>query len=254
MKKIFIGALGVLSIFGTAAGWIATAKKKNDLINYKDFRINKFKMYFDVTNEWVRLKNQGKNLDEFFVKNGWSDIAIYGVGELGNRLLEELKGSSVTVKYAIDEHTDNVFSDMEVKEPNGELTPVDVIVVTPFFEYEKIEEKLMNLVEYPVVSIEDIIFSMQCYKNKPGLFIVDTPQHGLNQGNDDDNPESMKHGLFTYLIEHKNIGQTIIVENIDHLPDIDFEGKGINIVDYTHDNYESKFRNNRYGFLIGVTD
>lgn len=91
-------------------------------------------------------------------------------------------------------------------------------------------------------------------KYNPGLFIVDTPQHGLNQGNDDDNPESMKHGLFTYLIEHKNIGQTIIVENIDHLPDIDFEGKGINIVDYTHDNYESKFRNNRYGFLIGVTD
>lgn len=91
-------------------------------------------------------------------------------------------------------------------------------------------------------------------KYNPGLFIVDTPQHGLNQGSDDDNPESMKHGLFTYLIEHKNIGQTIIVENIDHLPDIDFEGKGINIVDYTHDNYESRFSNNRYGFLIGVTN
>ncbi len=90
-------------------------------------------------------------------------------------------------------------------------------------------------------------------KYNPGLFIVDTPQHGLNQGGDDD-PKSMKYGLFTYLIEHKNIGQTIIVENIDHLPDIDFEGKGINIVDYTHDNYESRFSNNRYGFLIGVTN
>ncbi len=91
-------------------------------------------------------------------------------------------------------------------------------------------------------------------KYKPGLFIVDTPQHGLNQGNDDNNPKSMKHGLFTYLIENKKIGQTIIVENIEHLPDIDFEGKGINIVDYTHDNYESKFTNHRYGFLIGVTN
>jgi hypothetical protein len=91
-------------------------------------------------------------------------------------------------------------------------------------------------------------------KYNPGLFIVDTPQHGLNQGNDDDNPKSMKHGLFTYLIEHKNIGQTIIVENIEHLPDIDFEAKGVNVVDYTHGNYESKFSNNRYGFLIGVTN
>lgn len=91
-------------------------------------------------------------------------------------------------------------------------------------------------------------------KYKPGLFIVDTPQHGLNQGNDDSNPKSMKHGLFTYLIEHKAMGQTIIVENIDHLPDIDFEAKGVNIVDYTHDNYMSRFKNNRYGFLIGITN
>lgn len=91
-------------------------------------------------------------------------------------------------------------------------------------------------------------------KYKPGLFIVDTPQHGLNQGNDDDNPQSMKHGLFTYLIENKKMGQTIIVENIEHLPDIDFEAKGINVVDYTHDNYDSKFKNHRYGFLIGVTN
>lgn len=91
-------------------------------------------------------------------------------------------------------------------------------------------------------------------KYNPGLFLVDTPQHGLNQGSDDNDPKSMKNGLFTYLIEHKNIGQTIIVENIDHLPDIDFESKGINIVDYTHDNYESRFTNHRYGFLIGVTN
>ncbi len=91
-------------------------------------------------------------------------------------------------------------------------------------------------------------------KYNPGLFLVDTPQHGLNQGSDDDDPKSMKNGLFTYLIEHKNIGQTIIVENIDHLPDIDFESKGVNIIDYTHDNYESRFTNHRYGFLIGVTN
>lgn len=89
-------------------------------------------------------------------------------------------------------------------------------------------------------------------KYNPGLFIVDTPQHGLNQGSDD-SPKSMKYGLFSYLIEQKNVGQTIIVENIDHLPDIDFEALGINIMDFTHDNYESKFSDNRYGFLIGVT-
>lgn len=158
MKGKIIGAAGILGMFGTAAGWIVSAKKKKELLNYKDFRINKFQKYFDVTNEWVRLKNQGKNLEEFFLKNGWNHIAIYGMGELGHRLMEELAESKIAIEYAIDEHTDKVFSEIEVKEPDSELPPVDVIVVTPFFEYPVVEEKLMKLVDYPIISLEEAVF------------------------------------------------------------------------------------------------
>lgn len=160
MKREIMEAAGICGIFGTIAGWIITSKKKKDLINYKDFRINKFQKYFDVTNEWVRLKNQGRNLEEFFVKNGWMHIAIYGMGELGHRLVEELKESKITIEYAIDEHIEKVSSEIEVKAPAKELEPVDVIVVTPFFEYPVVEDKLMELVDYPIISLEDVVFFM----------------------------------------------------------------------------------------------
>lgn len=160
MKGKIIGAAGILGIFGTAAGWIVSAKKKKDLLNYKDFRINKFQKYFDVTNEWVRLKNQGRNLEEFFLKNGWKHIAVYGMGELGHRLVEELAQSRISIEYAIDEHTDKVISEIVVKAPGDELTQVDVIVVTPFFEYPVVEDKLMELVDYPIISLEDVVFFM----------------------------------------------------------------------------------------------
>ena len=83
--------------------------------------------------------------------------------------------------------------------------------------------------------------------------MVDTPLLGLDQGLDDQSPESMKKGLFQYFIKHKSEGQTIIVENSRELPDIDYEAVGAKVLEFTHGNYVSKYKESRYGFLIGVT-
>lgn len=156
MKRTFF-ELVVGGIIGAVAVWIAKFKSYSKEIEQKDWRINKFKNYFDVTNEWIRLRNQGRRLEEFFLKNQWSNIAIYGMGELGNRLVEELKDSSITIKYGIDKNVDRVDGGIEIKKLEEKLFPVDVIVITPFFMYKEIEEELMELVNYPIVSIEDVV-------------------------------------------------------------------------------------------------
>lgn len=90
-------------------------------------------------------------------------------------------------------------------------------------------------------------------KYNPGLFIVDTPFHGFDEGKVI-KEASMIHGLFNYLISQNGTGQIIIVENDKSVPDdIDFEALGVNVIDFHKDNYKSRFTNNRYGFLIGVT-
>ena len=161
MKRINIGrAAGVMGFVGIIGGWIFTERKLNEKIDKKEATIRKFKNYYDVTNAWVNLKNQGRNLEEYFVKNGWRRIAIYGMGELGNRLAEELKGSSITIEYSIDKNADSVFAETEVKRIDEELPDVDVIVVTPFFVYDEVEQALREVVDCPIVSIEDVVFSM----------------------------------------------------------------------------------------------
>lgn len=90
-------------------------------------------------------------------------------------------------------------------------------------------------------------------KYNPGLFIVDTPFHGFDEGQVI-KEASMVHGLFEYLISQNGTGQIIVVENGKNIPvDIDFEGRGINVIDFHKNNSKSRFKNNRYGFLIGVT-
>lgn len=161
MKK---GAAVLLSLItggvGAVTGAMTVLQKLNTKIDYKDKRIDKFKGYFDVTNQWICLKNQGRSLEEYFIKNGYKNIAIYGMGELGNRLLEELEGSSIKAVYGIDKNAESLYSPIELKEIDDELPPVDVIVVTPFFIYDEVEELLMDRVDYPIVSIEDVVFTI----------------------------------------------------------------------------------------------
>lgn len=62
--------------------------------------------------------------------------------------------------------------------------------------------------------------------HKPGLFVVDTPLLGLDQGVDDSAPTSMRTALFQYFIDNQSEGQMIVVENTKDLPELEYESNG----------------------------
>lgn len=68
-------------------------------------------------------------------------------------------------------------------------------------------------------------------KYKVDLLMIDTPLDGLEE--DTNKPtKGMQEGIFNLLIERGKSRQTIIVENLEHLPDIDFNKAGVNVVRY----------------------
>lgn len=81
----------------------------------------------------------------------------------------------------------------------------------------------------------------------PGFVVIDTPLLGLDQGVDDNDQKSMRTALFNFFIKHQTDGQLIILENIRHLPEIDFEKAGANVITFTKGH-----GNGRYGFLNDV--
>ncbi|MDE8196210.1 AAA family ATPase [Erysipelothrix rhusiopathiae] len=88
--------------------------------------------------------------------------------------------------------------------------------------------------------------------HKPGLFVVDTPLLGLDQGVDDTAPTSMRTALFQYFIDNQSEGQMIVVENTKDLPELDYEFNGAKVIEFTQGKYESKYKESRYGFLHDV--
>ena len=75
----------------------------------------------------------------------------------GSTLAEELKGTNIRVAYGIDKRSDSLNADIEIVTLEDELAPVDAIVVTAVTFFEEIEEELCRKVDWPVISLTDVL-------------------------------------------------------------------------------------------------
>jgi Fe-S cluster assembly ATPase SufC len=67
----------------------------------------------------------------------------------------------------------------------------------------------------------------------PGLCIIDTPLHGIDEGNKNETSESVQTALFQYFINSREMGQLIIVENKRTMPKLNYEQNGVKRIVYT---------------------
>ncbi len=158
MKKGVISALSALAGAVIGAGVIG---KKKDKKTKKAWKMSdKHLALFLMMNQWVKVKQEGKNLSAYFEKNGYKKIAIYGMSFAGETLVDELRGSDVYVAYGIDQNAETIYTDVEVVTMENTLAEVDAIVVTAISFFDEIEEKLSEKIDCPVISLEDILYEV----------------------------------------------------------------------------------------------
>ena len=151
-----LAGMAVGAVAGVVAAGTASSKKIKEMAD-GHAKVHLLYMAFD---QWLRVRQEGKTLVEYFEKNGYKTVAIYGMKELGERLYDELEGSDIKVKYIIDKNADQIYADVNVITPDEKLEPVDVIVVTAIYYFDEIEEMLSEKVDYPIVSLEDILYEV----------------------------------------------------------------------------------------------
>lgn len=158
MKK---GVVGIVSAIGGALTSAAVVGKKfNDRAKVNLELSDKHFKLFLMMNEWVKVKQEGKNLSSFFEREGYKEIAVYGMSYAGETLVEELEGSDIRVKYGIDRNADQMDASLEIVKPDEELKDVDVIVVTSITFFNEIEEMLVKKVNCPIISLEDVLYEV----------------------------------------------------------------------------------------------
>ena len=158
MKKGVISALSVLA--GAAIGAGAMGNVVSKATDKAQAMSDKHLALFMMMNQWVRVKQEGKNLSAYFVKNGYKKIAVYGMSYAGETLMEELKDSEVKIAYGIDKNADEIYADVDIVSVDDDLEQVDAIVVTAITFFDEIQEKLSQKIMCPIISLEDILYEV----------------------------------------------------------------------------------------------
>ena len=156
-KYVMTAVLGAAA--GIAAEETTIGKLRKKAMNRTEEDSMKFHEFYSILLQWVHMHNEGKKIGAYLKKCGYHTVAIYGMKELGEELLYELKDSEVEVKYAIDRNADELCSDAcHVYRPEEELEPVDAVIVTAVHWYDDIERDMKKRVSCPILSLEDIVY------------------------------------------------------------------------------------------------
>lgn len=152
----------LLVVGGTVGGFLfvrfvqKNEKKINEINNIKR-KQERTALYYDLLNDWMKLRNRGESLGQYFNRNGYNTIAIYGMGELGYRLYEELMAEEVSIACGIDKNKGLQNDELPIIEPGQDLDFVDVIVVTPIHIYNEIKQQLEGIYSQKIISLYDVV-------------------------------------------------------------------------------------------------
>ncbi len=158
MKKGIVSVVSTLG--GTLLGASIAGKMEGDKRRKAQNMSNKHFELFTMMNQWVKVKQAGKNLSSFFKERGFSRIAIYGMSYAGETLLGELQGTGIEVAYGIDRNAGSLYSDINIVSMEDVLEEVDAVVVTAITFFDEIEENLEKKLSCPIISLEDVLYEI----------------------------------------------------------------------------------------------
>ncbi len=154
MIKICIGCI-VLILLGLCC--VILYRRMNclceDTIKWRNLSDKHLALY-EASVKWIEIKQDGKKIEEYLLKNGYHSIAIYGASYLGQRLLHELEGTGVNVKLVFDKNN------IDICKEYSEM--IDAIIITPITYYDEIKVQLRNLIgnEITIISLDTILFKL----------------------------------------------------------------------------------------------
>lgn len=160
-KRILFLEFFITGVIGAATGGLIILLLFCKIAKEDNQKIKKLSEYYHILNKWLIIKQQQKTIADYFSTKGYKTVGIYGMKEMGERLISELEDSDITVKCIIDQDSSLVKQNISVISPHDKFPDVDVVVVTASFYFDEIKEKLNCKVSGDIISIEEIIYGIR---------------------------------------------------------------------------------------------
>ena len=133
-------------------------KKKIKMQSINNYEIFKWHEYYKLMIQWIQIKDKGINITEYLEEQGYSRIAIYGIGDIGKLCCDEILASEdIKIINIIDAATQGDYKGYSIIRPEHISGNIDAIIITPIYCYYGIAEILCKLTTAKLISLEDII-------------------------------------------------------------------------------------------------
>ena len=115
------------------------------------------KLKLRIMNNWLQLKQKGYSIEQLLLQYGFTNIAVYGMGIIGRRLLDEFALSKVDIKYGIDRKPPMDIDEIPIYSLNDALPEVDAVIVSVVSSFNAIYHEMRDRVNCPILSIEELL-------------------------------------------------------------------------------------------------
>lgn len=140
---------------------------RGDKKEYVEKAINliKMKSYTDELLKWLTLRSKNNSITDFLKEKKIKTLSIYGAGDSGKILLQELTAQGLTVRYIIDRNPD-LLGDLsfgkEIVLPSRGRDYGEAIIISLLHDTDKVvKNDLESLgITIPIFKLREIIASI----------------------------------------------------------------------------------------------
>lgn len=128
----------------------------NNQLTYNICSDNKYRVQGILLKKWLRMKIRKISIKDYLKDNSITNIAIYGWGDIGKILYEDIQCREIEIDYIIDNNVkgDGIISIDELKSREKKI---DLIIVTPILEIKEIYSELITVIDCEILSIMELM-------------------------------------------------------------------------------------------------
>lgn len=155
---------GDVSLEAASAGKQEASEKPQASVEELQAQVDKDRKAFaqsarirQILVDWLSIAQHGVHVSDYLKRLGMNRIAVYGIGFLGQRFIEDLEAAGLELIYAVDQRADAELRNVPLYHPGDTLPSADAIVVTPCGYYDEIYADMKGRVPCRMISLEHMI-------------------------------------------------------------------------------------------------
>lgn len=137
----------------------------NEKVFSKEFEereklIQKYRQFYRLFLRWIRIEQNGENIPKYLKEKNINKISVYGYGDVGKLLYNELINTNIVVTEILDKRDIRTENNLVIKKPHHGNRDVDAIIVTAISYFDEIKKELSQLGYKNIISLQKLVEEM----------------------------------------------------------------------------------------------